>query len=61
MCLGQQFARTEIAYTIVRMLQNFREIQYYEKGPDPFADAPRIWLKLTASFADGCNISLMPA
>jgi cytochrome P450 len=61
MCLGQQFARTEIAYTIVRLLQNFREIQYYEKGPDPFADAPRIWLKLTASFADGCNISLTPA
>lgn len=33
-CIGQQFALTEMAYTIVRILQRFDRVEY--RSPEPF-------------------------
>lgn len=59
-CLGQQFALTEITYTIVRLLQNFKELNFHGHGPDEDSNLPRMWTKLTASLGDGCKLSFVP-
>lgn len=63
-CLGQQFALTEANYTIVRLLQNFKEIHLHDRspsGPEGPRQHPRMWSKLTASLGDDCFISVVPA
>lgn len=52
-CLGQQFALTEASYTIVRLLQTFKNIESFDTVYPP-AKATH----LTMSLFEGANISL---
>ncbi|VVT46316.1 uncharacterized protein SAPINGB_P001153 [Magnusiomyces paraingens] len=56
-CLGQQFALTEVSYTIVRMLQNFKGI---DAAPSALIGEPKENSSLTLSVADGVPIRLIP-
>lgn len=52
-CLGQQFALTEASYVVVRLLQNFHNLESFdEEYPPKKAN------HLTLSLKDGCNIAL---
>ncbi|CAN3353177.1 cytochrome P450 52A2 [Diutina catenulata] len=51
-CLGQQFALTEMSYVIVRLLQLFDKIEDYND------DRTRLATHLTMSLMDGCNVAL---
>ncbi|KAH6684679.1 N-alkane-inducible cytochrome P450 [Halenospora varia] len=51
-CLGQQFALTEIAYTTVRLLQEFSIVQSCD--PEPWQEK---WL-INCAVKSGCNVSL---
>ncbi|KAK2042629.1 cytochrome P450 [Colletotrichum somersetense] len=52
-CLGQQFALTEAAYLIVRLLQSFESMEWL--GPE---GKPKKDLRLTLAPRDGVNIRL---
>jgi cytochrome P450 len=54
-CIGQQYALTEAGYVLVRMVQEFRELQSRDDGP---------WvesLAITVSSFNGAKVSLVPA
>jgi cytochrome P450 len=51
-CIGQQFALTEVGYTIVRLVQEFKKIESVD---------PREWLEgyhLTLSSGNGVQVSM---
>ena len=54
-CIGQQFALTEAGYSIVRIMQQFGEIE--NRDPEPF----REWLTLTLASKNGTRVVLTPA
>ncbi|RAO64659.1 uncharacterized protein BHQ10_000671 [Talaromyces amestolkiae] len=54
-CIGQQFALTETAYTVVRILQEFRDIE--SRDPQPFNEK----LTLIITSKNGCKVSLTPS
>lgn len=56
-CLGQQFALTEVGYAVCRILQNFREIEGHPSIIEP--ESPRELTSLTLSPADGVYIKLI--
>ncbi|KAK1768815.1 cytochrome P450 [Phialemonium atrogriseum] len=51
-CLGQQFALTQMAYTLYRVFQRFKAIEARDRRP------MRLQLSLTASFAYGCLVGM---
>ncbi|KAH8682846.1 cytochrome P450 alkane hydroxylase [Tricladium varicosporioides] len=51
-CLGQQFALTEIAYTTVRLLQEFSSVESYDS--EPWQEK---WL-INCAVKSGCKVSL---
>ncbi|THC87040.1 hypothetical protein EYZ11_013514 [Aspergillus tanneri] len=54
-CIGQRYALTEVSYVIVRMAQEFRNLESRDTGP---------WeesLTLTLSSRNGTNVCLTPA
>lgn len=53
-CIGQQFALTEAAYTIVRILQEFETIE--SRDPRPFEE----YLNITMSSFHGTMVSMVP-
>lgn len=53
-CLGQQFALTEAAYVVVRLLQMFPDMKSAYTGPQ----TPKKMLHLTLSMWDGVPISM---
>ncbi|KAI4724570.1 cytochrome P450 [Aureobasidium sp. EXF-10728] len=53
-CVGQQYALTEASYTIVRMCQNFTELQSRDQGPW------REGLGLTLCSGEGTKVGLIP-
>jgi cytochrome P450 len=53
-CVGQQFALTEASYTIVRLLQEFGDIE--NRDPGPWVEG----LGLTMSVGDGVRVALKP-
>jgi cytochrome P450 len=53
-CLGQQFALTELAYTTVRLLQEFETVESRDDSP---------WQELfmtSVAVKTGCQVSLIP-
>ncbi|KAL8737030.1 MAG: hypothetical protein Q9181_002094 [Wetmoreana brouardii] len=55
-CPGQNLALTEVAYTIVKMLQTFKSIE----NRDPVIDFVEVY-KITTSSRNGAKVSLLPA
>jgi cytochrome P450 len=53
-CLGQQFALTEISYTITRILQNYSKVELRDTAPYP----PKKAVHLTMCHQDGVFVSL---
>lgn len=53
-CLGQQFALTEIAYTVVRILQEFKAVESCD--PSPWQEN---WMTSCSVFT-GCQVSMIP-
>lgn len=53
-CLGQQFALNEMSYAIVRILQNFQDIQ-------PAISSVHLEAQLTLSVFEGVPVTLTPA
>jgi cytochrome P450 len=54
-CIGQQFALTQMAYTITRVIQTFKAIEARSKAE------LRTTMRLTASVGGGCLVGLIPA
>ncbi|KAL3422064.1 N-alkane-inducible cytochrome P450 [Phlyctema vagabunda] len=54
-CVGQQYALTEASYTIVRIVQEFGEIEERDEGR-PWTEQ----LSLTLCVKDGVNVGLIP-
>ncbi|KAL2062313.1 hypothetical protein VTL71DRAFT_6579 [Oculimacula yallundae] len=54
-CIGQQFALTEAAFTIVRLLQAFKGVE--PRDDTPFTD----FLTLTAAVRGGVKVAMIPA
>ena len=54
-CLGQQFALTQIAYTLFRFFKTFRAIEARDSGPF------LLRTNLTISFPHGCLVSVTRA
>lgn len=52
-CLGQNFALTEASFTLVRIVQTFRDI--VTSVPTPITPTPTV-IKLTASLSHGCYV-----
>ncbi|ANB11198.1 sterol 14-demethylase [Sugiyamaella lignohabitans] len=55
-CIGQQFALTETGFTLVRIIQTFKDIIY--QGSPSYENLSQ-WTKLTASVADGVWVSFV--
>ena len=55
-CPGQQLATTETAYTLVRMLREFRAVE----NRDPVEEFVEEW-KITTESANGAKVALVPA
>lgn len=53
-CIGQQFALTQMSYTIYKFFKVFESLEAREDGP------LLIKLNLTACFANGCLIGAVP-
>ena len=53
-CVGQQFALTEVRYTIVRLLQDFNDIE--NRDGSPFIEQ----LSLTMASAKGVKVAMIP-
>lgn len=56
-CLGQQFALTEIMFTIVRLMQTYKAI---ETSPERLAEPFHQQYRLTASVASGVWVKFVP-
>ena len=54
-CIGQQFAITEMGYCLVRLFQVFQDVKYMDEGPK------RIKIEITASVAGGVHLSFKEA
>ena len=54
-CIGQQFALTQISYVLYRVFQSFKAIEAKDDGK------LRLQPGLTASFALGCPVVMTPA
>lgn len=57
-CLGEDFARMEVCYTIVRLLQTFPVIQLPEGEKIEAVGTERQTLTLVLSPADGCRVTV---
>jgi cytochrome P450 len=57
-CIGQQFALTEAAYTLVRICQTFKDVT--TTNTDDYHDIGQ-WLKLTTSVAHGVPVNFVEA
>ncbi|KAM0794362.1 cytochrome P450 [Usnea florida] len=57
-CLGQEFAFLEAAYTIVRLLQTFGDIRVGEEETVDQRDHPRHTVTLVVASANGCKVRL---
>lgn len=60
-CLGQQFALTETAFTLVRILQTFRDIEPMDQlglTASQVGDVDN-WTKLTSSVANGVHVKFI--
>lgn len=55
-CPGQNLALTEVAYTIVKILQTFKAVE----NRDPILDFVELY-KITTTSANGAKVSLIPA
>jgi cytochrome P450 len=55
-CLGQEFAFLEASYTIVRLLQSFREFEYDPEQELVEVGEERQDVTLVLSSHDGCHI-----
>ena len=53
-CIGQQFALTEISYTTVRLLQEFQAVKSRDDLP-----WQELWGSSVAS-KNGCQVSMIP-
>lgn len=56
-CIGQQFALTETFYTLVKVMQNFKDVTF--TGDADYHDLGQ-WTKLTTSVADGVMVNFTP-
>ena len=57
-CLGQDFATMEVAYTIIRMLQTFPQMELPHGEKNEKVGTERQQLTLVLSSADGCRVEL---
>lgn len=57
-CLGQQYALTEAAYTIVRLLQSYKDVTAM---PGSVSKNPKLKTGLSMSLAEGIHVKLTPA
>lgn len=57
-CLGEDFAQTEVFYTIVRILQAFSQISLPTEEPNEPVGSERQRLTLVLSSADGCKVEV---
>ena len=57
-CLGEDFAITEISYTIVRLLQAYPSVTLCDEEPVEPVGSERQLLTLVLSSADGCRVRL---
>jgi cytochrome P450 len=55
-CVGQQFALIEGAYALVRMMQEFKDIEVIPDKDNPHD--PKLRFTIGAVLYDGCNISI---
>ncbi|MCJ1469272.1 hypothetical protein MMC07_007905 [Pseudocyphellaria aurata] len=53
-CLGQQFALTEVSYTTIRLLQEFSHLE--SRDPEPWRER----MTLVCSSLGGCKVALLP-
>ena len=53
-CLGQQFALTQMSYTVFKFFQVFKSIESRDDGP------LLVKTNITACFANGCLIAAVP-
>ncbi|KAI9148371.1 Cytochrome P477 monooxygenase [Paramyrothecium foliicola] len=60
LCLGQEFAHQQIAYTVVRMIQVFSQIKVPPDEASVAVGQETQTLTLVVSSADGCMVSLKP-
>ncbi|KAJ6003697.1 hypothetical protein N7522_006389 [Penicillium canescens] len=58
-CLGEDFARMEISYTIVRMLQTFPHILLPTGEPNVPVGSEKQRLTLVLSSAEGCKVEIL--
>ena len=56
MCPGQNLALTEVAYTIVKILQSFKTIE----NRDPVFEFVEVY-KITTNSGNGAEVSMVPA
>jgi len=54
-CIGQQFALTQMLFTLFRVLQQFKTVEAREHGP------MQLRTSTTIAFANGCMIGMTPA
>ncbi|PVH94679.1 cytochrome P450 alkane hydroxylase [Periconia macrospinosa] len=57
-CLGMDFALTEAAYTVVRLLQEFQSIGLPEGEPVELVGVEKQQMTLVISIKDGCRVKL---
>ena len=57
-CLGEDFARMEVSYTIVRILQTFSQIMLPAGEPNEPVGSERQRLTLVLSCAEGCKVEV---
>lgn len=59
-CLGQEFAFLEASYTIVRLLQTFKNIELIDEKTVDQRDHPKHTVTLVVASANGCKVRLTP-
>ncbi|ELR06974.1 hypothetical protein VC83_04679 [Pseudogymnoascus destructans] len=57
-CLGMDFALTEAAYTIVRIIQKFPTIKLPEGEPVELVGVEKQKITMVMSITGGCNVEL---
>ena len=58
-CLGEDFSQTEIAYTIVRLLQACPRLSLPVDAPNEPIGSEKQRLTLVLSSADGCKVEVL--
>ena len=53
-CIGQQFALTQMYYVVTRVFQTFRRIEARDDLP------PLLTMGATVSMANGCKVGFIP-